>query len=164
MRSLYTAVDPTRRLIEHDYWHRAPRADDSFASTVPANDFWRDYAAADLARPFLSPAVAQASGSLLEMLFALSVLDLPFAAGEHVADLRVLRPGAARARADEGSSRLWLVRGAGARALPAGRDHEGDGVGLLWVPARHRRGVCALCAPVVGAQVKRVGAPRFRLR
>ena len=82
VRRLYRTVEPTRRLIEHDYWHRAPLADDSFAALVPASAFWDDFARADPARPFVSPAVAEASTSFLESLFALSVLDLPFTAGE----------------------------------------------------------------------------------
>jgi len=82
VRRLYRTVEPTRRLIEHDYWHRAPLADDSFAALVPASAFWDDFARADPAQPFVSTAVAEASTSFLEMMFALSVLDLPFAAGE----------------------------------------------------------------------------------
>ncbi len=81
VRNLYRPVGPTRRLVEHDYWHRVRVPGDSFAELVPASAFWRDYADAPLDQPFVSPAVAEASGSFLEMLFALAVLDLPFTPG-----------------------------------------------------------------------------------
>lgn len=104
VRNFYRPVDPTQRLIEHDYWQRAfamsgfalqspqsnanglQRADSDaalFADLVPPNAFWLDYANAPADKPFVSTAVAQASSSFLEMLFALSVLDLPFTAGAH---------------------------------------------------------------------------------
>jgi hypothetical protein len=83
VRSLYRPLEPTRAYLEHDYWHRAPRPDDSFAALVPASAFWRDYALAPRGRPFVSTAVAEASASFLEAMFALAVLDLPFAPGEH---------------------------------------------------------------------------------
>jgi hypothetical protein len=81
VRNLYRPRAPTRTLLEHDYWHRAPRADDSFAALVPPSAFWLDFALVDPPQPFVSTAVAEASGSLLEMLFALAVLDLPFTPG-----------------------------------------------------------------------------------
>jgi len=96
VRRLYQPVEPTLRYIEHDYWYRAPRADNSFADLVPASAFWRDFALADPAQPFVSTAVAEASTSFLEMLFALSVLDLPFKAGavevKREGTLTTLRP------------------------------------------------------------------------
>ena len=48
-----------------------------------ANQFWVDYATAAKDAPFVSTALAQASGSFVEMMFALSVIDLPYKAGEH---------------------------------------------------------------------------------
>ncbi|MBL8842959.1 MAG: hypothetical protein JNL90_15680 [Planctomycetes bacterium] len=78
---LYRGVDATRLLIEHDYWHRDPR--EPIAGLVAPNLFWLDYALRAPERPFVSPSVVEASGSLLEMLFALALLDLPFEAGKH---------------------------------------------------------------------------------
>lgn len=80
-RRLYRAVDPTKLLVESNYWRR------TIAETTPdvvrPNGFWVDYATAPSGRPFVSPAFLETGGSFLEMMFALSVLDLPFEAGEH---------------------------------------------------------------------------------
>jgi len=78
---LYQPVEPTRLLIEHNYWQRdisTPTTD-----TITANQFWVDFAASERGAPFVSTAIAQASGSFVEMMFALSVLDLPYEAGKH---------------------------------------------------------------------------------
>src|SRR5207244_3870519 len=45
--------------------------------------FWQDYAGHDARAPFLSRHLAEAGGNFTEMMFALSVLDLPFEAGKH---------------------------------------------------------------------------------
>ncbi len=92
VRNLYRSIESTRALVEHNYWHRSIRTDNSFAEVVPPSRFWRDYALAPLAEPFVSPAVAEATGSFLEMMFALAVLDLPFTAGA----LEVARDGSIR--------------------------------------------------------------------
>jgi len=81
VRNLYRAVDKTRLLVEHNWWHR--RMENPTTDVVPANHFWIDYATADLAAPFVSSSLVEATGSFLEMMLALSVLDLPFEAGEH---------------------------------------------------------------------------------
>jgi hypothetical protein len=80
-QQLFRAVEPTRLLVEHNWFHRRPT--ESTAGVVAPNAFWLDYALAPLDRPFVSAAVAQASGSVLEMLMALAVLDLPAVADEH---------------------------------------------------------------------------------
>ena len=80
-KRLYRAPELTRRYVEHNYWHR--RIHEQGAGMIPANAFWRDYAATPKARPFFSENLAYASGSFAEMMFALSVLDLPFTPGEH---------------------------------------------------------------------------------
>jgi hypothetical protein len=80
-RQLYRAVPPTQILVEHEYWHRRPVA--SLANAVAANRFWLDYATAPAGKPFASAHVVEASGSVLEALLALAVLDLPFTAGDH---------------------------------------------------------------------------------
>jgi hypothetical protein len=80
-RLLYRDVATTKVLAEHDYWHR-PLAQTT-PDVVATNRFWIDYAMAPAGRPFVSTAIAEASNSCLEMLMALAVLDLPFAAGSH---------------------------------------------------------------------------------
>ncbi len=79
-KALYRQVDPTQRFVEHNYWHR--RIEEQVGDWIAVNGFWRDFAAAGDG-PFVSGRFAEATGSFAEMMFALSVLDLPFAAGEH---------------------------------------------------------------------------------
>ncbi|MGC6488142.1 MAG: hypothetical protein ACON4Z_10880, partial [Planctomycetota bacterium] len=81
VRRLYEGVAKTRLLVEHNYWQRTigqPTRD-----AIRPNAFWVDYATAAPDAPFVSTALAQASGSFVEMMFALSVLDLPYEAGDH---------------------------------------------------------------------------------
>lgn len=78
---LYRAVQPTKLLAESNWWRR--RQADSTPDVVAPNRFWVDYAQHPPAQPFVSPAFVEASGSCLEMLMALAVLDLPFTAGKH---------------------------------------------------------------------------------
>ena len=78
---LYQAVDRTRLLIEHNYWQRDINAPTT--SAIATNQFWVDFATSARNKPFVSTAIAQASGSFVEMMFALSVIDLPYKAGEH---------------------------------------------------------------------------------
>jgi len=80
-RPLYRAPAKTRKFVEHNYWHRPIEEQDSRLITV--NEFWRDYADRRGSGPFFSTHFPQAAGSFAEMLLALAVLDLPFAAGEH---------------------------------------------------------------------------------
>ena len=53
------------------------------ATLVPASSFWVDYARHDGKSPFLSKNLADASRNFTEMMFALSVLDLPFTPAKH---------------------------------------------------------------------------------
>ncbi len=80
-RRLYRAPDPTKRYVEHAYWHQPIEAQD--ASLITVNGFWRDFAQADPRSPFTSANLAEATRSFAEMMLALAVLDLPFRAGEH---------------------------------------------------------------------------------
>ena len=80
VRQLYRAPDATRAYVEHNYWHR--RIEEHNADLVRVNALWRDYALAPADAPFVSTNVAEAAGSFAEMMFALSVLDLPFEAKE----------------------------------------------------------------------------------
>lgn len=81
VRPLYRGVADTEQLVEHNYHQRNPL--EPTTDVVPVNRFWVDYALSPVDGPFVSPAIAQASGSFLEMMMALAVTDLPFEAGEH---------------------------------------------------------------------------------
>lgn len=72
---LFRQLDQTQEWAENNYYH-LPIAQQNGA-LVPVNAFWRDYAAQDPQRPFRSTHVAEACGNFTEMMFALSVLDLP---------------------------------------------------------------------------------------
>ncbi len=80
-KSLYRAVGDTKMLVEHNYWQRRIQA--GTANVVAANSFWVDYATSKPGQPFVSASVVEATGSFLEMMMALSVIDLPFEAGKH---------------------------------------------------------------------------------
>ncbi len=82
-RALFRAPDPTRPLAESNYWHRRDSA--SGANLVQVNAFWRDFALAPVGQPFVSPHVAEASGSFAEMMLALAFLDLPFVPAKNAA-------------------------------------------------------------------------------
>ncbi|MFO1031521.1 MAG: hypothetical protein U1F60_10600 [Planctomycetota bacterium] len=80
-KQLYRAVAATKLLVESNWWHR--RLEQTTADVVAPNRFWVDYATAPANQPFASPHLIEASTSFLEMMAALAVLDLPFAAGKH---------------------------------------------------------------------------------
>ncbi|MFM7071208.1 MAG: hypothetical protein ACKO38_05375, partial [Planctomycetota bacterium] len=80
VRQLYRNVDPTQEWAENNY-HKVPIAQQT-ADLIKVNAFWRDYADHDPAKPFLSRNLAEAANSFHEMMFALAVLDLPFAAAK----------------------------------------------------------------------------------
>jgi hypothetical protein len=79
VRPLYAALGKTREWIENDYFMVPPGRYPRIATSA----FWADYARHDGKGPFLSTHLAEASGSLAEVLFALAVTDLPFEAGKH---------------------------------------------------------------------------------
>ncbi len=81
VQRLFRTVERTKRVVEHNWWHR--RMAESTPDVVAPNRFWVDYATAPADQPFVSAAIVEASGSFLEMMIALSVLDLPFTAGKH---------------------------------------------------------------------------------
>jgi len=81
LRRLYEKLDKTQEWVENNYY-KLP-IEEQFAQLVTVNAFWRDYADHDAAQPFLSTNLAEASRNFTEMMLALSLLDLPFAAGEH---------------------------------------------------------------------------------
>ena len=81
VRNLYRAVGDTKMLVEHNYWQR--RMEDPTTGVIRTNSFWVDYASRKEGQPFVSASVVEATGSFLEMMMALSVIDLPFEAGKH---------------------------------------------------------------------------------
>ncbi len=95
LRQYYRALEKTKEWVENNYYRLPISAQN--ASLVRVNAFWRDYAAHDSRKPFASKHVAQASRNFTEMMFALSVLDLPFTSPKHKTTLKkvnlVLRAG-----------------------------------------------------------------------
>ncbi|MGE0707667.1 MAG: hypothetical protein AB7N76_08370 [Planctomycetota bacterium] len=77
---LYRPQDKTKEWGESDYYRLRP--DEVSRELVPANPFWRDFAAHGGQGPFLSPHVAWAASSFAEQALALAALDLPFRAEE----------------------------------------------------------------------------------
>lgn len=81
VRQLYRKLDKTWEWAENNYHHLT--IDQQHAGLVSVNAFWKDFAAHDPAKPFLSRNLAEASRNFPEMLLALAVLDLPFEGGKH---------------------------------------------------------------------------------
>jgi hypothetical protein len=74
-RQLYRKLDKTQEWVENNYY-KLPIAQQN-AQLVQVNGFWNDYAAHDPKTPFYSTNLTEASRNFTEMMFALSVLDLP---------------------------------------------------------------------------------------
>ncbi len=81
VRQLYRKLDKTKEWVENNYYKLAIHQQN--ANLVTANAFWNDYAKHDPRQPFYSTNLAEASRNFTEMMFALSVLDLPFTSPEH---------------------------------------------------------------------------------
>ena len=77
LEPFYRRIKKTSEHIENNYWKIRP--DQETPKLVPVNRFWKDYALHE-GGDFLSPYFAEANSSLTEIMFALSVLDLPFEA------------------------------------------------------------------------------------
>jgi len=73
---LFRQQDPTKVWAEQQYYRLPLEA--QTAGLVPMNRFWRDFAVWDGKGGFLSTHVADAAGTISEMVLALAVLDLPF--------------------------------------------------------------------------------------
>jgi len=76
LKLLYLKIDPTMEWAENNYYHLPIQS--QIASLVNVTSFWKDYASFDVSKPFLSKHFPEASRNFTEMMFALSVLDLPF--------------------------------------------------------------------------------------
>jgi hypothetical protein len=82
LRQLYRRVSPTQEWAENNYYHLPIQV--QIADLIPVGPFWLDYVKHAGPGPFLSKNVADASRNFTEIMFALSVLDLPFDAGKAV--------------------------------------------------------------------------------
>jgi hypothetical protein len=81
VRQLYQKLDTTEEWVENNYYQLP--IEQQNANLIPVSAFWRDYAQRPKDAPFLSTHLAEAARSFPEMMLALAVLDLPFAAAEH---------------------------------------------------------------------------------
>jgi predicted transcriptional regulator len=95
VKQLFRQLDKTEEWVENNYY-KLP-IDKQTASLITVNNFWRDFADNKKGQLFVSKNVAEASGSFTEMMLALAVLDLPFAAQKHETDFAntsmKLKPG-----------------------------------------------------------------------
>lgn len=80
VRPFYQGTEKTKEWVENNYYQR--KIEEQIASLIHVNGFWRDYAAHSEG-PFLSANFIEATQNFSEMMFALAVLDLPFAANKH---------------------------------------------------------------------------------
>jgi hypothetical protein len=74
----YREIDQTKEYAETNYWGRG-KSEQTF-NLVPIHQFWADFAARNPKTPFLSKNFIWATSSFTEVMFALSVLDLPLRA------------------------------------------------------------------------------------
>jgi len=89
VRQLYRKLDATQEWVENNYYHLPIEAQN--AGLVSVNGVWMEYAAHDQKFPFYCRWLGEASHNFTEMMFALSILDLPFAAAEHKTDVQKAR-------------------------------------------------------------------------
>lgn len=83
-RAFFRKLDPTMEWAENNYYKLL--ITQQVADLVPVSPFWADYAKFDGKGEFLSPNLPAASRNFTEMMFAMSVLDLPFEPAEHKAE------------------------------------------------------------------------------
>ncbi|MBP85212.1 MAG: hypothetical protein CMJ64_00605 [Planctomycetaceae bacterium] len=84
-RQLYQKLDKTQEWAENNYYKLLIEQQNE--DLVGVNSLWRDYAEHSPAQPFRSSNFAEVTRNFTEMMFALSVLDLPFEAAEHKSEL-----------------------------------------------------------------------------
>lgn len=80
-QALYRVLESTRELAENNYYE-LPIAFQN-ADLVTVNGFWKDFANWDGEGGFYSREFPAATRNFTEMMFALSLLDLPFASEKH---------------------------------------------------------------------------------
>lgn len=80
-RQLYEKLEKTQEWAENNYW-RLP-IEQQIGDLVQVNAFWHDYAQHKKDEPFFSINWPTATSNFTEMVFALSLLDLPFEGSDH---------------------------------------------------------------------------------
>jgi hypothetical protein len=78
----YRQLGATKEWAENNYYQVLIK--DQGPELIPINGFWVDYAAWDGKQPFLSSRFTEATHNFSDMMLALAVLDLPFAATNHI--------------------------------------------------------------------------------
>jgi hypothetical protein len=78
VRQLFRQLEKTEEWVENNYY-KLP-IENQTGDLVSVNAFWNDYANHTNSKLFYSKHFAKATGNFTEMMFALSVLDLPFEA------------------------------------------------------------------------------------
>ncbi len=81
VRQLFKQLEKTEEWVENNYY-QIP-IEQQTGNLIKVNEFWKDYAGIENSHPFYSKNFAHAAGNFSEMMFALSVLDLPFKAEKH---------------------------------------------------------------------------------
>ena len=80
-RKLFRKLETTKEWAENNYYHLP--ITEQLADLISTNGFWRDFSKWDGQGGFYSREFPAATRNFSEMMFALSVLDVPFKAGEH---------------------------------------------------------------------------------
>lgn len=80
-RQLYEKLEKTQEWAENNYW-RLPIQQQN-GQLVKVNSFWHDYSQRRKDSPFFSINWPTATSNFTEMMFAMSLLDLPFEGSEH---------------------------------------------------------------------------------
>ncbi|WP_145095019.1 hypothetical protein [Anatilimnocola aggregata] len=81
VRQLFRQLEKTMEWAENNYHHLTIDQQNTLLVTV--NALWKDFAAHDPAGAFYTRNVAEGARNFPEMMFALSVLDLPFESPKH---------------------------------------------------------------------------------
>ncbi|WP_425615021.1 hypothetical protein NA78x_004909 [Anatilimnocola sp. NA78] len=81
VRQLFRQLEKTMEWAENNYHHLT--IDQQTTHLVTVNALWKDFAAHDPASPFYTRSLAEGARNFPEMMFALSVLDLPFESPKH---------------------------------------------------------------------------------
>ena len=80
-RQLYRKLEKTKEWVENNYYNLP--IEQQNAALIAVNSLWRDFAESNPNTAFQSVNMAEASRNFPEMMFALSLLDLPAVAKEH---------------------------------------------------------------------------------
>ena len=81
VRQFYRKLPPTEEWAENNYYQLP--IDQQNANLILINAFWNDFASHPEGEPFVSGNFIYATRNFSEMMFALSVLDLPFEPVDH---------------------------------------------------------------------------------